>query len=82
MTKEKNPLSESKKDFLELNQNVLIYANWCNQKVWNILGSLKWTEFYELLKDKYLQINKVENKWETSYILTEKGISEIKNQNQ
>lgn len=78
MTKEKKELSQEKKDFLKQINNQTVYANWCDTKAWldgNI--NLKWSYFYDLLKEGFIKINQVESKFVTSYFITDLGKNEI-----
>ncbi len=72
--KEKKPMSQKKLDFLELVDERQIFANWCKTEVWIDEGHLlKWSDFYDLIKEKIIAISKVETKWVTSYFVTELG---------
>lgn len=80
--KEKKPITAEEIEFLKSVKGQIIDANWCASKAW-IRGKeneeLKWKLFYSLLKDKFLEILKVESNFVTSYQINhfvEIGISE------
>jgi ribosome biogenesis protein Nip4 len=81
MTKEKKPITSEEIEFLKSVKDKVIFANWCESKIWITENEkpifLNWAKFYTLLKDKCLEIKKVESHYVTSYLITEKGISEI-----
>ena len=67
MKKEKKELTVEEIDFLTSFKDKVIIANWCQSKVWSNEVEIKWSMFYKLVKEKLIQIVKVESKFETSY---------------